>query len=223
MKLPQMREGQVARVRVINVTKDGAFVDVGAERGIFMPYAGMRGAIKTGDKVWVKLYRDKSGRFAVTMKVEDELRRAARPAANVQVGDEINGVVYNFNEQGAFIFTDERYIAFLHNDEMVTKPLIGQEITVRITYLREDGRLNVSMRPLKQDAITLDAGKILELLKARDGKMPYSDDTSPEIIKTKFGISKAAFKRALGKLIKNKQVKQHEGWTYLFDDGQNQE
>ena len=75
MKLPQMQEGQVARAEVINTTKDGAFVDIGAERGVFMPFAGMRGAVKRGEKVWVKLYRDKSGRPAVTMEVEEELAK----------------------------------------------------------------------------------------------------------------------------------------------------
>ena len=62
MRVPKMREGQIARLKVINVSRDGAFVDVGAERGIFMPYAGMRGRPQIGEVVWAKLYTDKSGR-----------------------------------------------------------------------------------------------------------------------------------------------------------------
>ena len=69
MRVPHMKEGQIARVKVINVSKDGAFVDVGAERGIFMPYAGMRGRPQIGEVVWAQLYTDKSGRLAVTMEV----------------------------------------------------------------------------------------------------------------------------------------------------------
>ena len=216
MRLPQMKEGQVARVTVINTSKDGAFVDIGAERGVFMPYAGMRGAVRKGDKVWVKLYEDKSGRPAVSMEVEDELRRASKPATDAKVGDTVIASVYNYNEQGAFLFTKERYIAFMHNDEMTTRPKVGEEITARITYIREDERINVSMRPLKQEAIDIDADKILALLNTRSGKMPYSDDTPPEIIKEKFDISKAAFKRALGRLIKAGMIEQREGWTYLL-------
>lgn len=216
MRLPQMREGQVARVNVINTTKDGAFVDVGAERGIFMPFAEMRGNLKTGDKVWVKLYTDKSGRLAVTMDVDDELRQASRPVENVNVGDQLTGSVYNINEQGAFLFTNDRFIAFLHHDEMTRRPLVGEEITARVTFIREDGRVNVSMRPLKQDAMDIDAEKILALLAARGGKMPYSDNTAPEVIRDKFGISKAAFKRALGRLLKNGKIEEREGWTYLL-------
>lgn len=215
MRLPQMQEGQIARVTVINTSKDGAFVDIGAERGIFMPFAGMRGNVKQGDKVWVKLYRDKSDRLAVTMEVEDEMRRASKPAENVKIGDIVTGSVYNYTDQGAFVFTNERYIAFLHNDEILHRPKVGEMVTARVIYLREDGRINISMRPLKQEAIDIDAQKILEILHTRQGKMPYSDSTAPEVIREKFGISKAAFKRALGRLIKNNQVEEREGWTYL--------
>ncbi|EIW17062.1 MULTISPECIES: S1 RNA-binding domain-containing protein [Pelosinus] len=217
MRLPKMQVGQVARVTVINTTRDGAFVDIGAERGVFMPFAGMRGNLKRGDKVWVKLYIDKSGRPAVSMEVEDELRRASVPATDAKIGDMITGSLYNYNEEGAFIFTKERYIAFMHTSEITARPNVGDEITARITHIREDGRINVSMRPLKQEAIDADGDAILSLLHSRNGKMPYSDDTSPEIIKEKFHISKSAFKRALGRLIKTGYVEQRDGWTYLLE------
>lgn len=215
MRLPKMKVGQIARVKVINTTRDGAFVDVGAERGIFMPFAGMRGSLKEGDMVWAKLYIDKSGRMAVTMEVEDELRRASKPATDAKVGDMVTGSIYNFNEQGAFLFTKERYIAFMHNSEIPVRPMVGEEITARITYIREDGRINVSMRPIKEDAMDKDSQIILAFLQDRGGKMPYSDSTSPAMIKDKFNISKAAFKRALGRLMKLGLVEHHEGWTYL--------
>jgi predicted RNA-binding protein (virulence factor B family) len=217
MRLPKLEVGQVARVSVINTTKDGAFVDIGAERGVFMPFAGMRGNLKCGDKVWVKLYVDKSGRSAVSMEVEDELRQAAVPAVHAKIGDMVTGSLYNFSEEGAFLFTSERYIAFLHNSEFSIRPKVGEEITARITHVRDDGRINVSMRPLKQTAMEIDAAAILALLYSRNGKMPYGDDTAPELIKERFGISKSAFKRALGNLIRTGYVEQREGWTYLLE------
>lgn len=215
MKTPKMREGQIARLKVINTSRDGAFLDVGAERGIFMPYAGMRGKLQVGEIVWAKLYTDKSGRLAMTMKVEDEIRRASRPAEEVKVGEMVSGSVYNFTEQGAFIFTNERYIAFLDKREMTVKPRVGQTLTTRITFIREDGRINVSMRPAKEKAINQDAQMLYEVLTARGGKMPYCDDTSSEVIRERFGISKSAFKRALGHLMKEGKVEQKDGWTCL--------
>ncbi|QDR80148.1 CvfB family protein [Sporomusa termitida] len=223
MRLPQMREGQVARVEVINTTRDGAFVNIGAERGVFMPHAGRRGLPRRGEKIWVKLYRDKSGRPAVTMEVEDELRQASRPAEGLKIGDTVVGSVYNYSDQGAFLFTKERFIAFLHNDEMTERPRVGAELEARVTYLREDGRLNVSMRPVKEAAMDTDTENILAVLRARGGQMPYSDNSPPEIIKEKFNISKAAFKRALGRLLKDRRIEQKEGWTYLKKEAEDGE
>ena len=215
MRVPKMREGQVARVRVINTSRDGAFVDVGAERGIFMPFAGMRGCVKEGDLVWVLLYSDKSGRLAVTMEVEDALRRASRSAEGVERGTKVTGSLYNYGDNGAFLFTKERYIAFLHFDEMTYRPKVGEEIEVRVTFVREDGRINVSMRQQKELAMDTDAETILKMLTERGGKMPYSDDTSADVIKAKFQLSKSAFKRALGRLMKSGKVEQKDGWTHL--------
>lgn len=215
MRLPQMREGQVARVTVLNTTRDGAFVDIGAERGVFMPFAGMRGVVRAGEKVWVKLYTDKSGRPAVTMEVEEALLRASKPATDIKVGDTVTGSIYNANENGMFFITNERYIGFLHNDEMLKRPKVGEEVTGRVTFIRDDGRINISQRPLKEEAIDVDAEKILSVLNGRGGKMPYSDTTAPEIIKDKFSISKASFKRAMGRLMRQGLIEQKEGWTYL--------
>lgn len=215
MRVPKMKEGQIARMKVVNVSKDGAFLDVGAERGIFMPFAGMRGRPRIGERVWAKLYTDKSGRLAVTMEVEDEMRRAAKPAEGVKVGDSVTGEIYNYTDKGAFLFSRERYIVFIDNREMKVRPRVGETVTARVTFLREDGRLNASLREVKEKAMLSDSDAILALMRERHGRMPYSDATSPEIIRDKFGVSKAAFKRALGHLLKEGKIEQRDGWTFL--------
>lgn len=217
MRVPRLKEGQIARMRVINVTKDGAFLDVGAERGIFMPYAGMRGKLQIGEVVWAKLYTDKSGRLAVTMKVEDEMRRASVKAVDVHKGQMVKGSVYNITDSGAFMLTTQRYIAFIANKEMQEHPRVGQELEARVTYVRPDGRINASLREAKEKALVSDADKILMFLQSNNGRMPYCDTSSPELIKGKFKISKAAFKRALGHLYKDGLIEMKDGWTYLCD------
>lgn len=215
MRVPRMKEGQIARLKVINTSRDGAFLDVGAERGIFMPYAGMRGRPQIGEVVWAKLYTDKSGRLAVSMEVEDEMRRASQPAVGVRVGDKVTGAIYNYTDSGAFMFSNERYIVFIDNKEIKNRPRVGEIVTARVTYVRQDGRLNASLREAKEKALITDSERILELLASRNGKMPYSDETSPEVIRDKFQISKAAFKRALGHLMREGRVVEQDGWTYL--------
>lgn len=220
MKLPKMREGQLGYVRVLSVTRDGGFVDIGAERGVFLPYSQMRGHVSPDQLVWVRLYRDKSGRPAVTMRVEEDMVKASKPAEGLKVGDSVTGTIYNILPEGFFIFTTQRFIAFLHRSEVPGGRLdFGQEITCRVTYIRQDGRINVSMRLQKENALIADAQDIYDFLQKRSGKMPYCDTTPLEIIKQKFGISKAAFKRALGHLMKEGKVRQEDGWTYLIEDG----
>ena len=215
MKLPKMREGQLGYVKVLSVTRDGGFVDIGAERGVFLPYSQMRGHVSPGQLVWVKLYRDKTGRQAVSMRVDKEMQKASKPATGIKVGDTVTGTIYNILPEGFFIFTSQRFLGFLHRSEGLD---FGQEITARVAYVRADGRLNLSMRQQKEHAMVADAEDILNFLKKRGGKMPYCDDTPMEIIKEKFGISKAAFKRALGRLLRQGLIRQEEGWTILLEN-----
>ena len=117
-----------------------------------------------------------------------------------------------------FLFTEERYIAFIDHREVQNRPRVGETVEIRVTYLREDGRLNASLRPPKKAARIEDADRLLALLMEHDGKMPYTDATSPEVIQDRFHISKAAFKRALGRLLKDGLIEQRDGWTYLSEE-----
>ena len=207
MRVPKMREGQIARLKIINVTSDGAFADVGAERGIFMPFAEMRGRPKVGEIVWAKLYSDKSGRLAVSMKVSDEIRRASKPAENIKRGDKIKGAVFNIIEAGAFVFSEERYIVFIPQKEIPRVLRIGEVVEARVTYLREDGRLDASLRDIKEKALENDAEKIFKFMQENGGSMTFNDKTDPEKIQAVFKISKAAFKRAVGHLFSEHRIK----------------
>lgn len=206
MRVPKMREGQIARLKIINVTQDGAFVDAGAERGIFMPFAEMRGRPKVGEIVWAKLYSDKSGRLAASMKVSDEIRRASKPAENVKRGDKIKGAVFNIIEAGAFIFSEQRYIVFIAQKEIPRVLRIGEVVEARVTFIREDGRLDASLREIKENALERDAEKIFLFMQKNGGEMNFHDKTAPEKIKTVFKISKAAFKRAVGHLFSQRRI-----------------
>ena len=205
MKVPKMRVGQIARLKVINKSADGIFLDVGAERGIFMPFAEMIGRPNVGDIVWAKLYTDKSGRLAVSMKVADEIRRASQPAKNVRRGDKVKGAIYNITEAGAFMFTEERYITFIAQKEIPRALKCGEVVEARITFVREDGRLDASLREQKEFAQHSDADKILKFMR-ENPEINSSDKTDPKKIYALFKISKAAFKRAIGHLLKKRLI-----------------
>ena len=213
MRVPQMKEGQIARVKVINTSEDGAFLDVGAERGIFMPFREMKGRPKVGDTIWAKLYTDKSGRLAMTMNVSDEMRRASKPASpeTVKRGDKITGSIFNIIDAGAFMLSSERYIVFIANKEIPRKIKVGEEVTARVTFVREDGRLDASLREQKEKAMLTDADKILQYMQENGGTI--SENLSPDFIFDKFHISKGAFKRALGHLFREHKITR-EGDTF---------
>jgi len=211
MRVPKMREGQIARLKIINVTSDGAFVDVGAERGIFMPFAEMRGRPKVGEIVWAKLYSDKSGRLAVSMKVSDEIRRASKPAVNIKRGYKVKGAIFNITEAGAFVFSEERYIVFIPQKDIPRALRIGEEIEARVTFLREDGRLNASLIETKENALNSDAEKIFAFMQKNGGELGLNDDSPPEKIQAVFKISKAAFKRAVGHLFRERRIEKLNG------------
>lgn len=206
MRVPKMKIGQIARLKVINVTNDGAFLEVGAERGIFMPFAEMIGKPKVGDIVWAKLYTDKSGRLATSMKVSDEIRRASVPAKNVKIGDKVTGAIYNMTEAGAFLFSDERYIVFIDKAEIPRFLKVGEVLDARVTFVRDDGRLDASLRETKEISINSDAENILKFIQDSGGKINLHDKSAPDEIYNTFKISKAAFKRAIGHLLKEQLI-----------------
>ncbi|MFZ5641293.1 MAG: S1 RNA-binding domain-containing protein [Bacillota bacterium] len=139
----------------------------------------------------------------------------AKPAIDVKRGDTVTGKVYNITEAGAFVITEDKNVGFIHRDETAGPLKPGVTVSARVTYVRPDGRINLSLRPQKEIGRVVDAEKILEFLRARQGSMPYSDETPPEVIREKFGISKAAFKRALGKLFRDGVIEEHQGWISL--------
>lgn len=217
MRLPKIEDGEVAYTQVLLTTRFGAFVEAGTERGIFLPHTETEGDISAGKKIWVKRYTDKTGRLCVTMHVDEEMRRIAKPARGIKIGGKVTGTVYNITSQGAFLITREKWIAFLYKNEMPKNLKPGQEITGRVTFIREDGRLNISLRPTKEHALDADGEVIVSYMKRHGGTMLYNDKSMPQTIESVFGLSKAAFKRALGHLLKNGFIdKTPEGGFFLI-------
>ena len=215
MRLPQLKIGEVGPAKLLGVTKQGAFVDIGAERGLFLPYREMRGKPLIGSLVWVKPYRDKSGRMAATMNVDEEMQKKSI-SSTACVGDEVEALIWRDGEQGYSGITDEGALAFIHKGEVDEVLKVGEKIRGRVSFLREDGRINLSFRPVKERALDSDGEKIIQFLESRKNyAMPYGDSTSPEVIRDKFGLSKSAFKRALGRLFKEGKIHFDGEWTVL--------
>lgn len=173
---------------------------------------------RPGDRLLVAIKRDPKGRMLAKPVTEAEVGQIAVPADHTMKNKQVVGTVYKVIQAGAFLLTDEDHILFIHRDEMTERLRLGQSVRCRVSFVREDGRLNGSMRERKEVQYEEDAEKLLRYLINRDGAMPYTDDTPADVVREKFDMSKSSFKRALGKLMKERRVEQVDGWTKLIDN-----
>ncbi|RXT08204.1 S1 RNA-binding domain-containing protein [Ammoniphilus sp. CFH 90114] len=226
MKESKIVFGQFTWLEVSDVNrKMGVFLDMGIQKELLLskddlPQDRAAWPLK-GDRVFVGLKYDKKGRLLAKLGLDVELAELEQPAGKDMLHKSVSGYVYRVIALGAFFFTEENHIAFVHRDDMLGPIRLGQKVTARVKSIRDDGRINATQNPPKAVAYQEDAEIIYQILQDRGGAMPFSDQTDPETIRQKFGISKAAFKRALGKLMKENKIYQEDGWTYLATIKQN--
>ncbi|NCB74072.1 MAG: S1 RNA-binding domain-containing protein [Clostridia bacterium] len=203
-KKPKLTLGELAVLKVVETTKIGAFLDWGLEKDLLLPFIEQEGEVKKGREYLVTLYIDKSDRLCATMKIYN-LLSAQSPYKN---NDRVSGIIYSFNHEfGFFIAVDNKYHGLILNKEIYGDFAIGDKIEARIKRVRPDGKLELSVRESAAQEIEGDSQKIMDLLKRRGGKLKINDDSSPEKIKDELNMSKKAFKRAVGRLLKEGAIK----------------
>lgn len=201
---PKLTLGGFAVLKVLEIGRIGAFLDWGLPKDLFLPYKEMTTQLKEGDEVLVTLYLDKSSRLCASMKGIYELLETNSP---YQRDDMVEGRVYEFSDNfGAFVAVDDRYSALIpaHEDHSFLK--IGDVVSARVANVKEDGKLDLTLRERAYIQMDGDAEKVMALIDAYAGVLPFSDKASPEVIKRETGLSKAAFKRAVGKLYKQRRI-----------------
>ena len=206
---PLLTMGSIARLTVKEVTGIGAFLDWGLAKDLFLPFKEQTFRVQKGDSVPVTLYIDKSCRLCATAKIYNALGSDSPYKAD----DQVSGTVYEIIDAfGAYVAVDDRYSALIPNKELFTALKPGETIRARVTKVQPDGRLVLSIREKSYLQMDTDCTLVYDALVKAGGFLPYHDKTSPELIKTKFGLSKNAFKRAIGHL-------QKEGKLLIEDDG----
>lgn len=203
--------GQIALLRVVSVSKIGAFLDWGLEKDLFLPFKEQTTRVREGDECLVTLYVDKSERLCATMKLYHSLHTDSP----YKEGDTVRGRVYEISDNfGVFLAVDHLYSALIPKKEAQGKYKPGDEVTVRVVKVREDGKLTVSPHQKAYLQMDVDSDNIMQVLDEFAGVLPFDDHVSPEVIKREFGISKAAFKRAVGRLLKEEKITIRDGRIY---------
>lgn len=206
-RVPIIQLHETALLTVADVGKIGAFLDWGLEKDLLLPFKEQTAHVKKGQEVLAALYIDKSSRLCATMKVYPYLQQNSPYI----VGDEVKGRVYELSDNfGVFVAVDDKYSGLIPKKEAQGVYQPGEFISCRVTSVREDGKLNLSPRKKAYQQMEEDAALVLKVLDEFAGVLPFDDRVSPEIIKREFGLSKAAFKRAVGHLMKEKKIEIRE-------------
>ena len=209
---PLITLGKTALLKVKAVSRIGAFLDWGLEKDLLLPYKEQSKSLKEGDEVLVGLYVDKSERLCATMDVYKYLKLNAP----YQIGDELKARIYELHPRyGVYVAVEDTYSGIIPKREAQGTFNIGDVITVRVTKVKEDGRVDVTPRKKAYLQMGPDAEMILDRIKDLHGVLPFDDRTDPEVINKEFGLSKAAFKRAVGHLLKEGKIEIKEGKIYL--------
>ena len=202
--LPKLQVGETALLEVKDVAKIGAFLDMGLEKDLFLPFREQTHPVRKGENCLVTLYVDKSQRLAATMHVYSHMSNQSPYKAE----DKVGGTIYEINETiGAFVAVDNKYYGLIPKKELYGTVKEGDVIQARVMKVREDGKLDLSLRERSYVQMGADAELILKVIDEFDGVLPFNDKARPEIILREFHMSKNAFKRAVGRLLKEGKIR----------------
>lgn len=196
---PKLMVAEVGELEVLEVAAIGAFLDWGLEKDLLLPFREQTCKVEKGDVCLAAVYVDKSSRLCATMNVYQYLSQDSP----YQKGDSVQGRVYETSREfGAFVAVDNQYSGLIPQKELYGSIHIGDTVTARVTEVKEDGKLNLSIRDKAYLQINTDAEKIWKILEEENGELPFTDKASPELIKQEMQMSKNEFKRAVGNLLK---------------------
>ncbi|MBE5922507.1 MAG: S1 RNA-binding domain-containing protein [Lachnospiraceae bacterium] len=200
---PLLAIGETGVLRVKEISRIGAFLDWGLEKDLFLPFKEQITKIQPEDEILVAVYADKSNRLCATMKVYPYLS----VEATFEKDQAVEAIVYQIHEEfGVFAAIDGKYQGMIPKKEVHTQMAIGERIKARVVGIREDGKVYLSTRQQAYRQMDEDAEKILAVIEQYGGELPYTDKSAPEVIEKDFAMSKAAFKRGIGRLLKSGKV-----------------
>lgn len=202
---PKITLGEVAVLQVADVSKIGAFLNWGLEKDLLLPFKEQTTRVAPGDECLVALYIDKSQRLCATMKVYNYLRKDS-PYGKEQ---DVTGRVYEMSDNfGAFVAVDNMYSGLIPKKQLYGEQSlrVGDVVSARVTAVKADGKLDLSIRKKAYLQMDDDAEKLLQIIESFDGVLPFSDKANPEVIRRETGMSKNEFKRAVGRLYKERRI-----------------
>lgn len=220
--IPKSRVDRYAFGTVVSVRRDlGVFVDIGLrDKDIAVSLDDLPEPKhlwpQPGDQLLIALKVDKQGRLWGQLADDDIFRAISVPPRANLMNRSTDAIVYRLKLAGTLVLTRDYHLGFIHPSERDSEPRLGQKVHGRVIGFSKQHSLNMSLKPRAYQAIGGDAKMLLAMLKHNvNHRLPYTDKTDANVIKTDLGISKGAFKRAVGHLLKKQLVKEHDGQLWL--------
>lgn len=202
LKTPYLTVGKIGMLEVVAKSRVGYFVNIGLDKDIFLPFKEVNGRIFVEGKYLFYMYDDR-GRLCVTMNLRDHLKRNDK----FRVNDRVEGTIYAIDRNyGAFVAIYDEYDGYIPKEELKGAHTVGERIEARILRILKDNKITLTFRDYAYKQRKDDAEEILELIKENQGKLNLGDKSDPEEIKKVTGLSKKAFKRAVGTLYKMEMI-----------------
>lgn len=217
--IPKISVGAYEWVKVTDIKPGiGIFLDIGIQKELLLgeedlpAHKSVWPAI--GDMLYITLRVNRNFRLYAKLASDQVIQSISAKATRTDFNKNVQGHIFRTAKVGSWIYTIEGYKGFIHESQRLREPRLGEKVEGRIIDIKPDGTINVSLLARKEEALDLDAERIYHYLISRNGAMPYSDKSMPEDIQERFQLSKGAFKRALGKLLKEGKIYQEGNWTY---------
>ena len=192
--------GDIALLKVLETTTVGSFLDWGVEKDLLLPFGEQLEPVRRGNQVLVKVYLHSSGRVAASAKLEKFLKPVD---ASLTEGMEVELIVYAVTDLGVKVIINNSFGGLLYNSELVVKPVCGDRLKGYVKTIREDGKVDVTLRRGGAADIETDRNSILAALERQGGYLPLTDKSPPAEIARLLRLSKKSFKRAVGGLYKD--------------------
>jgi predicted RNA-binding protein (virulence factor B family) len=209
--------GDIAALKVVEVTSQGAFLDWGLMKDLFVPVSQQLSTMRLGGKYLVKLYIDaQTGRVAATEKIDKQI---SNDYLTVKEGEKVKVQVYRESEIGYVVIVNQVHQGLVYKNEVFTHLHIGQFIDeAYVKKIREGNKLDIGLGKQGGEKLADDNQKIISLLKSHKGFLPYHDKSAPDDIYAFFGMSKKAFKMNVGILYKLKLITIEEDGIHLVPE-----
>lgn len=208
LREPKITLNRLAVLKVKELTKIGAFLDWGLEKDLFLPHAEQTEKLAVGQQVLVRMYLDKSNRLCASQRMRGHLETKSP----YEVNDWVNGrILHRHPKHGAFVAVEDRYEGLVPAHDLYRALEPGEVVRMRIRQILDDGRLVLSLQDKHHAVMDADAQIILDELEKAGGYLPLDDTTDPKVIHEVLSMSKSAFKRAVGRLLKQDEIKFAKG------------